>query len=86
MPELQRPGEEVVHDANKSHDRQNGLMPMAGSLSSLVGIAQDYNPQSVEGKKLGLMPLKAGLAAAPALEVRACCALPEQTQWLGEVQ
>lgn len=52
MPELQRPGEEVVRDVNKNRDCQNGLMPMAGSLSSLVGIAQDYNPVS-GGQEIG---------------------------------
>lgn len=54
MPELQRPDEEVVHDVIKSHDHQNGLTFMAGALSNLGAVAQDYNPESVGVEKLGV--------------------------------
>lgn len=69
MPELQRPGE-IVRDVNKRRDCQNSLMSMTVTLSCLVGVAQDYNPESVEAKKL-----KTDLAVPSAFEVRALLCL-----------
>lgn len=83
MPELQRPGEEIFRDTNKRHEHQNGLMATTVTLSCLVGIARDYNPESVEAEKWGWMPLKADLAAPSVFEVRALLCPSGQTPWLG---
>lgn len=82
MPELQRPGEEVVHDVNKSRDCRNGLTSTAAQCDHQNGLVHGSHylvcwallriiiQSQWRPRSWGPMPLKADLATPTVLAMR----------------